>query len=223
MDIRNTKTFTYQTNFSPLENFDGDDELTRQRLDALLKINAETAREKSLFASEIEKVEAGLMKNPLSNEQAFGYFGLLLGAFTPTALFLRILLDARNFPPDAAWVIGIFAVVTLISAIVGHFSGKLVGKIVRQIENFSWLKMILLLPFVGIIWGMMTGGAGGVIIFLIGAIFGGALGAAVGSVALSAFAIFHRLLKKGDRIDRKHFLPLAFGITLTISAFILGV
>jgi hypothetical protein len=223
MDVRNTKTFTYQTGFSPLENFDGGDELTRQRLDALLKINAETAREKSLFASEREKVEAGLMKNPLSNEQAFAYFGLLLGTFMPATLFLRILLDAGRFPSNEAWIIGIFAVVTLISAIVGHFSGKLVGKIVRQIENFSWLKMVLLLPFVGIIWGMAAGGAGGVIIFLIGAIFGGALGAAVGSVALPAFAILHRLLKKGDRIDRKHFLPLAFGITLTISAFMLGI
>jgi hypothetical protein len=223
MEIRNTKTFTYRRDFSPLENFDGGDELTRQRLDALLKINAETALEKSLFASEMEKVEAGLMKNPLSNEQAFGYFGLLLGTLMPTTLFLRILLDARSFPPDGAWVVGVVAVVTLISAIVGFFSGKLVGKIVRQMESFSWLKMILLLPFVGIIWGMAAGGAGGVIIFIIGAIFGGALGATVGSIALPAFAICHRLLKKGDQIDKKHFLPLAFGITLTISAFMLGI
>lgn len=82
--------------------------------------------------------------------------------------------------------------------------------------------MLLALPFVGILWGILAGGAGGIIIFVVGAVFGAMLGAAVGSVALPVFAIFHRLLKTGEFIDRRQFLPLAFGITLIISAFILG-
>jgi hypothetical protein len=57
---------------------------------------------------------------------------------------------------------------------------------------------------------------------VIGAFFGAFLGAAVGSVALPTFTIFHRLLKKGDKLDSQHFLPLAFGVTLIICAFILG-
>jgi len=86
----------------------------------------------------------------------------------------------------------------------------------------SWSYMLFSLPFVGMLWGILAGGAGGIIIFVIGAIFGAALGGAVGMAALPALAVFHRLLKKGDQLDRKHFLPIAFGIIFTISAFILG-
>jgi hypothetical protein len=187
-----------------------------------LKINAETEHQKSLYASDREKIEAELMENPLSTEQTFSYFGLLLGTFPPAAFFLRFLLDGRNFRTDDLWIIGVFAIVNLVSAIVGYFSGRFIGRIVRQIEKASWPKMILLLPLVGILWGSVTGGAGGAVIFIVGALFGGFLGAMVGSIALPLFAIFHRLLKRGDRIDRKHFLPLAFGITFIISAFALG-
>jgi len=222
MEIRNTQTTTYQTNFNPFESFDGGDELTRQRLDTLLAINAETAREKSLYASEREKTEAGLMKNPLTFEQTFAYFGLLLGIFPPAALFTRFMLDTRSFRTEDAWIIGIIAIVNLISAVVGYFSGKLIGKIVRESEKSSWTKMIFFLPFVGFLWGIIAGGAGGLIIFIFGAIFGAIFGSAVGSFALPVFTIFHRLLKKGDQIERSHFLPLAFGITFIISAFILG-
>lgn len=164
------------------------------------------------------------MKNPLSIEQAFGYFGILLGAFPPAALALRFIVEKRGiFGSEDFWFLGVFAIVNLVSAIVGYFSGKSIGRIVRKTETFSWLAMILLLPFVGILWGIMAGGAGGAVVLFIGSIVGGILGAAVGSVALPVFTIFHRLLKKDDQIDRKHFLPIAFGITFSISAFILGV
>jgi len=82
--------------------------------------------------------------------------------------------------------------------------------------------MILLSPFIGILWGIMAGGAGGVIIFLVGAIFGAFIGGMVGGAALPLFLIFHRLLRKGEFIEQKHFLPIAFGITFTICSFILG-
>jgi hypothetical protein len=68
----------------------------------------------------------------------------------------------------------------------------------------------------------VTGAAGGIFIFIIGALFGAILAAMVGSIAVPAFTIFHRLLKRGEMIERKHFLPLAFGITFIITAFILG-
>lgn len=224
MEIRNTRNTAYKTGFNPFENFDGSDEFTRQRLNTLLRINAENAREKSLVASEAEKAEAAMMKNPLSIEQAFAYFGILLGIFPPAALFLRFILEKRGFfGSEDFWFIGIFAIVNLVSAIVGYFSGKLIGRIVRKTEQMSWIKMILLIPFIGILWGILAGGAGGAVFLIIGAIPGAILGAAVGSFALPIFTIFHRLLKKDEQIDRKHFLPLTFGITLVISAFLLGI
>lgn len=222
MEHRTTQTIARQTNFDPTLRYDRDDELARQRLDALLAVNAATAREKSLFRSEQEKTEAALIKNPLSTIQTFAWFGLLLGTFPPAAIFTRLLIESRGLNDGDLWFIGVIAIVNVICAVVGYFSGKLIGKIVGELEKTSWLSMIFVLPLVGILWGILAGGAGGVIILIIGAFFGAFLGSAVGSVALPAFTIFHRLLKKGDMIDRRHFLPIAFGVTFIICAFILG-
>ena len=189
----------------------------------LLAVNAETARVKALFHSDRERVEADLLKNPLNDRQAFAYFGLLLGIFPPAAIIANFLPKTGNSRGEEFLILVVVAViVNLISATVGYFSGKLIGQIVSELEKLSWSKMIIALPFIGILWGVLAGGAGGIIIFIIGALFGAIFGAMVGSAALPAFAIFHRLLKKGDRIDRQHFLPLAFGITFIISAFILS-
>src|SRR5207237_6631572 len=226
MDTRTTKTVDYRTDFNPFENrrdgSSGNDELTHQRLNILLAINAEREREKSLYASDKEKVEASLMKKPLTSEQAFAYLGLLLGAIPPAAMFTRFLLDSRSFRQEDIWILGVFFIVNLVSSVVGYFSGKLIGKIAREMEKVSWTTMLLTLPFIGILWGILAGGAGGLIIFVIGGVFGAFIGSQVGSFALTVFTFFHRFLKKGDVIDRKHFLPLAFGVTFIISAFMLN-
>ncbi|MGI8640955.1 MAG: hypothetical protein ACR2MG_13545 [Pyrinomonadaceae bacterium] len=222
MEARKTQTVTYQSNFDSVTNYECDDEITQNRLDVLLAANAETAGEKVLFRSEREKTEAAMMRNPLSTEQTFAYFGLLLGTFSPAAMFTRFLIDSRGLRSEDLWILGIIAIVNVLSAVVGFFSGKLIGKIVNEVENYSWWTMLLLSPFIGVFWGILAGGAGGIIILIIGAFFGAILGGLVGSAALPAFTIFHRLLKKGDMIDRKHFLPLAFGITFIICGFILG-
>ena len=161
------------------------------------------------------------MKYPLAHQEAFAYLGFLLGAFPPAAFFIKF-FSGRNFRREDAWLFGIFLVVNLVSMAAGFFSGKLIGSIVRESEQLSWTKMILILPFVGIMWGILAGGAGGVFIFIIGAFFGALLGALVGCVALPLFAVFHRLLKRGDKIELKHFLPMPFGTSLVVSAFILG-
>ncbi len=222
METAGTQTATRRNNFNPLINGGGNDEMTLQRLDTLLAVNAETAREKAMFRSEREKAEVSAMSNPLTDKQVFAYFGLLLGTFPPAAMFARFFIGEGNFRGDEFWILGVMAIINLISAVVGYFSGKFIGKIVGDLEKASWTKMLLILPFIGIVWGILAGGAGGIIVFVIGAIFGASLGAAVGSVALPIFAIFHRLLKKGEVIETKQFLPLAFGVALVICAFILG-
>ena len=220
-NARTTSTAARRNDFNPLTSADNG-EATLQRLDALLALNAETALEKKMFRSEREKTEAALMANPLTDRQVFAYFGLLLGIFPPAAIFTRFFIYDGNLRGDEFWMIGVAAIINLISAIVGYFSGKVVGKAVGKLEQTSWTKMLLALPFIGILWGLLAGGAGGIIVFVVGAVFGAAIGAMVGGVALPAFTIFHRWLKKGDFIDRKHFLPLAFGIVFIICAFIFG-
>ncbi len=222
MEYGNTQTAACQINHTSIADLDGTGELVRQRLDLLLQANAEIAREKSTFFSEREKLEALMMKNPLSIDKTFAHLGLLLGTFPPAALFTRLFIDARIFRGEDVWILGIVAIVILISALTGYFSGKFIGNVVFELEKLSWSKMLTTLPFVGILWGIMAGGAGGIIIFGIGAFFGALIGSLVGAAALPFFSIFHRLLKRGDKMENKHFLPLAFGIAFIISAFFLG-
>jgi hypothetical protein len=187
-------------------------------LNTLLAINAETARQKAMYHTDREKLEADLMKNPLGLEKTFSYFGLLLGVFPPAAMFIRFAIDGRL----DGWVFGVMFIINLISAVVGFFSGKIVAKMIRLVENSNWSAMLLALPLIGLLWGAVTGAAGGVIVFVFGAFFGAVLGGIVGSAALPLFTIFHRLLKKGESIEFKHFLPVAFGVTFVICGFILG-
>jgi hypothetical protein len=171
-----------------------------------------------MYQSDREKLEADLMKNPLGLEKTFSYFGLLLGAFPPAAMFVRFAIDGRV----EGWVFGVMFIINLISAVVGFFSGKVVAKIIRPVENSRWSAMLLILPFIGLLWGAVSGAAGGIIVFVFGAFFGAILGGLVGSAALPIFTVFHRLLKKGELIELKHFLPVAFGVTFIICGFILG-
>lgn len=216
MEIQRTQTITHQNNVCSFAGFDGDRD-AQERLNTLLNINAAIRHEKMLYRTHREEVEAALMKNPLAVKKAFAYFGLMLGTFPPASIFFKIFQN--NAEPG---LVALLLFVNLICAVVGYFSGKLVGKMVLDMEQYSWNAMLLTLPFIGGFWGIITGGAGGLLIFIIGAFFGAAIAATVGSIAVPAMAIFHRLLKRGEMIERNQFLPIAFGITFIISAFILG-
>lgn len=195
---------------------------------AIINANAEIAKDKLLYHNDLEKAERNLIINPVSNEQAFGRFGLMLGIFPPMMLFTSFIYEKVLRKPfnSANEVFGIIAFLLFINtmcAVVGYYSGKkIISRLVAQAENYSWTSMIFLLPLIGILWGIITGGISGIFIFIIGAFFGAIIASMVGSVALTTFTIFHRLLKCGDSIEQKHFLPLAFGITATICAFILS-
>jgi hypothetical protein len=198
-------------------------ELAYQRLNTLLEINAKTAQAKMLYKSEQEKLEAELMRHPLDAIKTFSYFGLLLGTFPPAAIFIKFLTESPNFRMENLWVLGVIFIINIITATVGFFSGKLIGKMVRDVETYSWWLMLLLLPLIGMFWGVLAGGAGGVIVFLFGALFGGMFGALVGGAALPVFTVLHRLLKKGEAIELKYFMPLAFCLNFKICAFIIGI
>jgi hypothetical protein len=198
-----------------------DDATIKQRLAILIDANEETRHRKENFRSDRERLEADLMHRPLDAQKAFAYFGLMLGIFPPAAFF-SLFLTRGGIQEKDLWFIGVMLIMNTVSAVVGYFSGKFIGRIVTGLEKLSWTKMILLLPLVGIFWGVMAGGAGGFIFIVVGAIFGAMIGGAVGAIALPLFGIFHRVLKRGDLIETKHFLPLAFGITLTICSFFLG-
>lgn len=200
-----------------------DVELSQRRLEILLAENAYFADSKHKETILIQEVEASVSRHPISTESAVAGLGLLTGLIPTTAILIRILIGEGLPDEPAALAIGLlFGVAIAATSAAGYYSGKVVGRILSELENKPWPLMMLALPFVGIIWGLLSGTLGGIVIFGIGAIFGGSIGALIAPAVLTFFGLFHRILKTGDVIERSRFLPIAFGITLTIAAFILG-
>jgi len=194
---------------------------TDRNLAVLLEANAETARKKARYRTDKERFAAEAMVRPLTPEKAFAYFGLMLGTFPPAVMFTRFALET-DVSQDGLWFVGVMLIMNLVSAVVGFLSGKWIGKMVANVEQMPWVSMLILLPFIGTLWGFMAGGAGGFIFFVVGAIFGALIGGVVGAAALSVFGILHRIVQRGGLIETKHFLPLSLGVTFTICSVILG-
>jgi hypothetical protein len=131
-------------------------------------------------------------------------------------------LNAGETSVDELWIPALLLLVNAGSAVTGFLTGKMVGRAMSKINRIHPVHRVFALVAVGLLWGMAAGAGGGVFIFLVGAIAGAVIGGLVGAVALPVFAILHNLLRRGDAIDKRHLLPLAFGVTLTICAFIFG-
>lgn len=195
---------------------DPDTDAAGRRLERLNILNAEIESRLAEMDSPRKRPAA----KGVGFEHAYSLLGASLGTIPPGAFFLRIILDKSSSDLSALSLLGVLVVFT--ASLTGFFSGRIVGRIVRELHAYRWPLMLAALPFVGITWGLIAGGAGGAIIFLIGAIPGAVMGAAVGSVALTIFAAIHRILKRGDEIERGLFVPAAIGISAVIAAAFLG-
>lgn len=193
------------------------------RLEILLTENEKFAKKRAKNFTAREAQEMALIKNPIDATQAFAVLGLLTGSIPTTAIFLKLLLEGSGGMEPAAMALAIFVVFSVAAtSAAGFYSGKLVGQIVSDLERRPWIVMLAALPFVGAVWGLLSGAAGGFILFGFGALVGGTIGGIVGSAVLSSFGVLHRILKKGDTMERSQFIPVAFGITVAVAAFILG-
>jgi hypothetical protein len=194
--------------------YESDLAAAERRLEALITLNAE-------FESE----NSGERRAPVSDLSAYSktysFLGLSLGVIPSTAFFIRIFSESPGGRVEP-WVFILFGLVVLGSSVCGYFTGKLVGRIVAEIETFSWPLMIALLPFIGVTWGILAGGAGGVFIFLFGAIPGAVIGGAVGAFAMTVFTILHRLLSVDGELRGGKLPPLAMGVSALAAALILG-
>jgi hypothetical protein len=199
-------------------NLESGDEDTR--LNSLLAANAAIALQKQTFRLERHEYEASLMRSPVTAKEAYGYFGLLLGLLPPAAIFGKTFEYGLN--ENSAAIFAFCLLMNLTCAIVGKFIAEAFAHKFVNLERKSWAKMLLLSSLLGFCWAIITGAAGGAIFFGFGAIFGAIFAVPVGVAAFPAFASIHRLLERGTEIEWKHFLPLAFGISTAISAFILG-
>jgi len=109
-----------------------------------------------------------------------------------------------------------------VCAAVGYQISKSFGAACHNLETKSWTKMLLVMPFIGATWGIITGAAGGLLFFGIGAFFGMLVALPIGAIAFTLFAVLHRLTSRAGQIERKHLLPFAVGVSAVISAFIMG-
>jgi hypothetical protein len=196
---------------------------SNRRLDLLIAEN--TRFEKARSFGETESFRASLIENPVDTETAVARLGLLTGVVPTTALFLKMLVidgtGLRN--PGEALIVGLaVSAAILLTGLAGYMTGKSAGHILKALEQKSWLTMTLALPFVGAAWGLVSGAAGGIVLFGIGALFGGSIGLAVGAAVLTAFGVLHRLFKTTDKIERNQLIPISVGIVSVIAAVILG-
>lgn len=180
-------------------------------------------QENRLYRRPHHEYEASLMRRPLAPQDAYGQLGLLLGIIPPAAIFYSMfnLIRPSEFGTSLGFI-ALFVLMNVICALVGRGMGRGLGKSAFKIERFSWSAMLLTMPFVGLTWGLVTGFLGGLIFFGLGAIGGVMIAAPVGAIAFTVFAILHRLLERGSLIDSRHFLPLAYGISIAMAAFFLG-
>ena len=189
----------------------------------LLSVNQWEAQRQRLFRREIEEEEMLLMRHPLPPRKAFGLFGLLLGTFPPAAIFIKLFgygiqAGHRNALGDT----GLWLVMNAICAMMGYCMGSALAATIGKLERGSWIKLFLLSPLMGLAWAIPTGAVGGLIIIVIGSIFGAIAATPVGLLAFILFMPLHRLLARGGMIDARHFWPLACGVVMMISALILG-
>ncbi len=196
----------------------------QRRIDLLLAENAEYENRAALYRTAQEEAESLSMYHPQTTAQSYRMLGMLLGAFAPAAYFARFdgfgLAPWTNHGHPALFFLLLFMNAVCIA--VGLNMGKVVGRKMEKFARASWIKMLLFSLLMALLWAAVTGYAGGVIIFIVGGFFGVGFALPVALAAFPAFAVLHRLMERGRLIERKHLLPIAYGISLTISAFILG-
>lgn len=162
-----------------------------------------------------------LMRNPVTAAEAYRWFGMFLGLFPPAAIFARIfghILAAGNEPALLALCLAMLAV----CCIFGRKAGEMLGRKLGNPRARSKSRLLLISLLFALVWGVMTGGLGGLVFFGIGAFVGAFLAVPVAIASFPLFMQLHRLLSRDGMIEERHMLPLAFGLPCVIAAAILG-
>jgi hypothetical protein len=195
------------------------DQPVNARLRWLLDANAcERAR---LARAPVEE-QVMKMRRPVSIKRAYALFGLLLGTLPPAAIFYRMFGGIMSRGNDAGWFLLLIVAMNVACALAGRFVASRLSSIAETVESDSRLRMLLLTPFVGMLWGACAGGLGGLVFFLFGAVFGSLAAMPVGILAFALFMPLHRSVARGGMIEASHLWPLACGVTMAITALILG-
>jgi hypothetical protein len=172
-----------------------------------------------------EREEVELMTRPVDAQRTYRLLGALLGLLPPAAIFYRVfgrmLLEERN-PQYTFAFLSLLVAMNVLCWLVGRLMAGHLGERVAASERGPWLKTLWVAALCGFAWAAVTGAAGGLLFFGIGALFGPFFAVPCGVAGFVAFTILHRLLARGGMIEARNLRPLAWGVALTIAAFILG-
>ncbi len=215
-------TTNFEQCFHPSISTVDEDRAVQQRLEAILDANAQIARERSLFRSDRERLEAGLMIRPIDSRKAFAYFGYMIGTLPPASLAVKAISEGAGTGSSDAIFLILLLTAAVVTGMAGYATGRFVPGLISRVADFRLPNRIALFSLIGVAWGAVSGAAGGLFLFVIGAIFAGIAGGVVGSITVPILILIHDALRRGDLIEIKHFLPIAFGITLSLCALILG-
>ncbi len=161
-----------------------------------------------------------MMRRPVSIQRAYALFGMLLGTLPPAAIFYKMFW--RELAYQEPLMLLLILAMNVACCFAGRFFGSKLSLIVNGFERGSWTKEFFMALSIGWLWAIGTGAAGGLVFFGIGAIFGASFAIPVGLLAFALFMPLHRLLARGGMIEAGHLWPLACGVTLTVTALILG-
>jgi hypothetical protein len=161
------------------------------------------------------------MTSPINSSQAYSYFGLILGALPPFTMVIKWIGGTTSVEGPSVFLV-LLALAGAATGLVGYSTGRFIPVAVRYASKFRFPNRVLLLSMFGLAWGGVSGLVGGLFLSIIGSIFAGILGGVAGAITLPVLVALHSMMRRGDLIETKHFVPIAFGITLTVCALILG-
>lgn len=162
------------------------------------------------------------MSSPITSQKAFSYFGYMIGTMPPAAIVVKAIANGDGADMSQVLFLVLLLIAGITTGFVGYLTGKYVPGAIIRVKDFALPNRVALYSLIGLAWGAVSGTAGGLFLFIIGAIFAGVVGGIVGAFTVPVVIMLHEALRRGDLIEMKHFLPVAFAITLSLCAFILG-
>lgn len=156
----------------------------------------------------------------VSARDAFARFGARLALFPPAAIFLRLLWEVSD-ASALYWLLPLAGLMNLVCYEVGRAAAARFATAFERVEGSHFYLRLFLPGLLGMLWGMVTGAAGGAPFFGFGAFFGAVAAALVGAFGFTLFSALHRMFSRGGMIEARHLRALALVVNALIVALIL--
>lgn len=191
-----------------------DDQIYELRIMELRKAAHELAE-----TSGDREISTSFLARRLDLSTSLRFFGIAIGT-VPTAAILFRLFVLDSSPNPAVLLLAVLA--TLVTGLVGYLTAGVTAATLERVLSTSFLRSLLLVPIIGLAWGIISGAAGGMFLFVLGALVGGVIGGMVAGTALPLFVGLFNLTAEEGEISVKRFLPIAAGISGSAAALFLG-